>query len=83
MQNIIMKGKPTWLVFDEIVHVNKHIPYTTLVPEVMRKMMFWNKVNVTMSLSLFIYQIILRLINFVQKQAVMMLRILSIYQEVG
>lgn len=43
MQNIIMKGKPVWLVFDEIVHVNKHIPYTVLVPEVMRKMMFWNK----------------------------------------
>jgi hypothetical protein len=43
MQNIIMKGKTTWLVFDEIVHVNKHIPYTVLVPEVMRKMMFWNR----------------------------------------
>lgn len=43
MQNIIMRGKPVWLVFDEIVKINEHIPYTVLVPEVMRRMLFWNR----------------------------------------
>jgi len=43
MQNIVMKGKSVWLVFDEIVRINEHVPYTVLVPEVMRRMLFWNK----------------------------------------
>lgn len=43
MQNIIMGGKPMWLVFDEIVKINEHVPYTVLVPEIMRRMLFWNR----------------------------------------
>jgi hypothetical protein len=43
MQNIVMKGKNVWLVFDEIIHNEQHIPYTQLVVEVYRRMRYWNE----------------------------------------
>ncbi|MBL19355.1 MAG: hypothetical protein CMC82_05965 [Flavobacteriaceae bacterium] len=32
-----------WTVFDEFVTINKKLPYTTIVPLVMRKMASWNR----------------------------------------
>ena len=32
-----------WTVFDELVTINKKLPYTTLVPLMMRKMSYWNR----------------------------------------
>lgn len=42
MQSIVYQDKPVWLVFDEIIHNEEHIPYTALVVEVLRKMKKWN-----------------------------------------
>ena len=35
--------RSVWLVFDELVTINKKLPYTTLIPLVMRKMAYWNR----------------------------------------
>ena len=35
--------KVLWTVFDEVIHINEHIPYTQLVVEIMRKMRYWNR----------------------------------------
>jgi hypothetical protein len=43
MQSIVMGGKSVWLVFDEIIHNEEHIPYTQLVVEVFRRMKYWNQ----------------------------------------
>lgn len=43
MQNISSAPNSPWIVFDELVTINKKLPYTTLIPLVMRKMKFWNR----------------------------------------
>ena len=43
LQIIPAADKTMWIVFDEIVHINEHIPYTQLVLEGMRKMRAWNR----------------------------------------
>lgn len=42
MQNIPTKEKDLWLVFDEMVYTDAYIPYPALVPEIMRRLNFWN-----------------------------------------
>jgi hypothetical protein len=44
-QIIPAADKTVWIVFDEVVHVNEHIPYTQLVVEIMRRMRYWNRVT--------------------------------------
>ena len=43
MQTLPGADKTIWTVFDEFVTINKKLPYTTLVPLVMRKMAYWNR----------------------------------------
>lgn len=43
MQNLVGKEKSIWTVFDELVTINKKIPYTTLIPLIYRKMKYWNE----------------------------------------
>lgn len=43
MQCLVGSDKMVWTVFDEFVTINKKLPYTTLIPLVMRKMAYWNK----------------------------------------
>jgi len=43
MQALIGSDGVVWTVFDELVTINKKLPYTTLVPLVMRKMSYWNR----------------------------------------
>tara|TARA_Y100000004_G_scaffold165945_1_gene197246 strand:+ start:14038 stop:15570 length:1533 start_codon:yes stop_codon:yes gene_type:complete len=43
MQALVGEDGVIWTVFDELVTINKKLPYTTLVPLVMRKMSYWNK----------------------------------------
>lgn len=43
MQALPGKDRTVWTVFDEFVTINKKLPYTTLVPLVMRKMAYWNR----------------------------------------
>lgn len=43
MQAIPGNDKTVWAVFDELVVINKKLPYTTLIPLVMRKMAYWNR----------------------------------------
>lgn len=43
MQNLPGSDKNLWVVFDEMVVINKKLPYTTLIPLVMRKMSYWNR----------------------------------------
>lgn len=43
MQCLPGSDRTVWVVFDELVTINKKLPYTTLVPLVMRKMAYWNK----------------------------------------
>ena len=42
MQNLVGSEKSIWTVFDELVTINKKIPYTTLIPLIYRKMKYWN-----------------------------------------
>ena len=42
MQNIPLKDKMVWLVFDEMVYVNRKISYELLVPNIVRRLDFWN-----------------------------------------
>jgi len=43
MQALVGEDGIVWTVFDELVTINKKLPYTTLVPLVMRKMAYWNR----------------------------------------
>jgi hypothetical protein len=43
MQNIVGAPNSPWIIFDEFVTINQKLPYTTLVPLVMRKMAYWNR----------------------------------------
>ena len=43
MQMLPTTDRSVWMVFDEMVTINKKLPYTTLVPLVMRKMAYWNR----------------------------------------
>jgi len=43
MQNLPGSDKNLWVVFDEMVVINKKLPYTSLIPLVMRKMSYWNR----------------------------------------
>ena len=43
MQCIIGREKSLWTVFDELVTVNRKIPYTTLIPLIYRKMSYWHR----------------------------------------
>ena len=43
MQALVGEDGIIWTVFDELVTINKKLPYTTLVPLVMRKMAYWNR----------------------------------------
>jgi hypothetical protein len=43
MQALAGSDGVVWTVFDELVTINKKLPYTTLVPLVMRKMSYWNR----------------------------------------
>ena len=43
MQVISGSDRTIWTVFDELVVINKKLPYTTLIPMVMRKMAYWNR----------------------------------------
>ena len=43
MQNIPNAPNSPWIIFDELVTINKKLPYTTLIPLVMRKMKYWNR----------------------------------------
>lgn len=42
MQNIPTREKDLWVVFDEMVYTDAYIPYTLLVPGIMRRLAFWN-----------------------------------------
>jgi hypothetical protein len=44
MQNLPGADKNLWVVFDEMVVINKKLPYTTMIPLVMRKMAYWNRI---------------------------------------
>jgi phage terminase large subunit len=43
MQCLPGEDKMLWTVFDELVTIDKKLPYTTLIPLVMRKMAYWNR----------------------------------------
>ena len=43
MQAIPGNDKTVWAVFDEMVVINQKLPYTSLIPLVMRKMAYWNR----------------------------------------
>jgi hypothetical protein len=43
MQALPGEDRTVWIVFDEFVTINKKLPYTTLVPLLMRKMAYWNR----------------------------------------
>ena len=43
MQHLVGSDKAIWTVFDELVTINKKLPYTSLIPLVMRKMAYWNR----------------------------------------
>ena len=42
MQNVPTKEKDVWLIFDEMIYTDAYVPYTELVPAIMRRMKFWN-----------------------------------------
>lgn len=42
IQNVPTRDKDLWLVFDEMVYTDAYIPYTELVPAIMRRIKFWN-----------------------------------------
>jgi hypothetical protein len=43
MQCLPGEDKMLWTVFDELVTINRKLPYTSLIPLVMRKMSYWNR----------------------------------------
>lgn len=43
MQCLPGEDKTLWTVFDELVTINRKLPYTSLIPLVMRKMSYWNR----------------------------------------
>lgn len=43
MQLIHGSDKSVWVIFDELVVINRKLPYTSLIPMVMRKMSYWNR----------------------------------------
>jgi len=43
LQYITTKTKSVWLLFDEMVYVNRKISYDVLTRNLMRRMYFWNK----------------------------------------
>ena len=43
MQMLPGDDKTVWSVFDEFVTINKKLPYTTMIPLVMREMAKWNR----------------------------------------
>ena len=43
MQCLPGEDKMLWTVFDEFVTIDEKLPYTTLIPLVMRKMAYWNR----------------------------------------
>ena len=43
MQCLVGKEKSIWTVFDELVTINKKIPYTTIIPLIYRKMKYWTE----------------------------------------
>ena len=44
MQALPGEDRTVWTVFDEFVTINKKLPYTTLIPLLMRKMAYWNRI---------------------------------------
>lgn len=42
-QCIQLKDKMSWIVFDEMVYINRKISYQVLVPEIVRRMNWWNE----------------------------------------
>jgi len=42
-QKIQLKDKMVWIIFDEMVYVNRKISYEVLVPEIVRRMNWWNE----------------------------------------
>ena len=42
-QNLQTKDKDVWVVFDELVFTDAYVPYTELVPAIMRRQQFWNE----------------------------------------
>lgn len=43
IQNIPTRDKDLWIVFDEMVYTDSYVPYTELVPAIMRRIKFWNE----------------------------------------
>lgn len=43
LQEIPTKTKLKWIQFDEIVYTNKKIRYDMLVPQIMKRMQYWNE----------------------------------------
>lgn len=43
MQSIPTVKGDVWIVFDEMVYTDAYIPYTELVPAIMRRLQFWNE----------------------------------------
>jgi PBSX family phage terminase large subunit len=47
LQNIPTQEKDLWILFDEMVYTDAYIPYTALVPAIMRRIAFWNETCAT------------------------------------
>lgn len=43
LQNIITRDKMLWTCFDEMVYIERRYPLQLIVPELMRRMDFWNR----------------------------------------
>ncbi len=43
LQNLLTAEGEYWTVFDELIFIDRHIPYPELVPAIMRRMQFWNE----------------------------------------
>lgn len=42
LQHLVGSDKAVWVCFDEMIWINEKLPYTTMVPLVMRRMRYWN-----------------------------------------
>lgn len=43
MQWLLVDGAMRWMIFDEMVYIQRRIPYPTLVPAFLRRLQWWNK----------------------------------------
>ena len=42
LQCLVGSDKAIWVCFDELIWINEKMPYTTMIPLVMRQMRYWN-----------------------------------------